>query len=430
MVGGPLQGIRILDLTAVVVGPMATQTLADYGAEVIKVETPAGDIVRDLNGRSVTPGMSSKFLHLNRNKRSLVLDLKRPAGREALLKLAARSDVFLWNFRPSAMKRLKLAYEDLREVNPKIIYCGMFGFGRGGRYAEKAAYDTIIQGGSGVAALHQRVMGEPRYVPIVLADRTVGAIAVQMILLALVNRYRTGEGAAIDIPMFENMTKFVLEEHMYLKIFDPPLGPTGDPRVLDPGNRPVPTRDGWISITANTNAQAFALFDLIGRPELNTDPRFDSVAARFANVAGLYAIRNAGLKQKTTAEWLALFDEAGIPAMPCHTLDSLMEDPHLEDVGFFEKVQHPTEGTIINMALPNKATFGARAEVLPAPKIGQHSVEILREIGYDDAAIGAMISDGTTVDGRLPDKESVSRGAASPEALRSARATPELRDKA
>jgi len=406
MAGGPLEGVRIVDLTAVVVGPMATQTLADYGAEVIKVETPTGDILRDLNGRAITPRMSSKFLHLNRNKRSLVLDLKQAAGREALLRLIARADVFLWNVRPSAMERLKLSYDEVRAVNPRIIYCGMFGFGRGGRYREKPAYDTIIQGGAGVAALHHRAMGEPRYVPIVMADRTAGATAVQMILLALVNRHRTGEGASIEIPMFENMAKYVLEEHMYLKTFDPPLGPTGDPRLFDAGNKPVPTKDGWISISANTNAQMFALFDAIGRPELKTDSRFSSVTARFANVTELYVIRNAGLKHKATAEWLELFDQLGIPAMPYHTLDSLMEDPHLQDVGFFQKVDHPTEGRIVNMALPSKTSFGGRKDFLPAPKIGQHSVEILREIGYDDAAIEAMIASDITSDGRINSPDS------------------------
>ena len=402
----PLKGVRILDLTSVVVGPMATQTLADYGAEVIKVETPGGDILRDLNGRAVTPKMSSKFLHLNRNKRSLVLDLKQSAGREALLKLAAKCDVFLWNVRPSAMARLKLTYDDVRAVNPKVIYCGLFGFGRGGRYREKAAYDTIIQGGAGMAALNQRMTGEPRYVPIIIADRTVGAIAVQMILLAIVHRLQTGEGASIEVPMFENMAKFVLEEHMYQKTFDPPLGPAGDPRVLEPGSRPVPTGDGYICITANTNAQAFALFDAIGRADMKTDPRFNSVAARFANVAELYVIRNEAFRRKTTREWLAIFDEAGIPAMPYHTLDTLMQDPHLADVGFFRTVTHPTEGTIVDMALPNQTSFATRGDYSGAPKIGQHSVEVLREAGYDEAAIEAMVKTGVTVDGRLKQTQS------------------------
>lgn len=401
MAGGPLEGIRIVDLSSVVVGPLATQVLADYGADVIKVEAPSGDISRSLAGRAVTANMSSKFIHLNRNKRSVVLNLKKSAGYNALLRLIQSADVMIWNVRPSAMARLKLSYDEVRAVNPHIIYCGLFGFGQGGRYREKPAYDTIIQGGAGIAALHQRATGEPRYVPIVVADRTVGGIAVQMILMALFNRERKGAGAAIEVPMFENMAKFVLEEHMYLKTFDPPLGATGDPRLFDPEARPKQTSDGWISISANTNDQAFALFDAIGRPELKTDPRFCSIAARFANVSEYFSLRNVELKKKTTADWMEIFDRVGVPAMPVHTLDSLMEDPHLADVGFFEKVEHPTEGTIINMTLPNQSTFGKRDEFRAAPKIGQHSVEILREAGYADAEIEELIATGVTVDGAL-----------------------------
>jgi crotonobetainyl-CoA:carnitine CoA-transferase CaiB-like acyl-CoA transferase len=401
MAGGPLEGIRIVDLSSVVVGPMASQTLADYGAEVIKVESPGGDILRDLNGRAVTPKMSSKFLHLNRNKRSIVLDLKQPAGHAALMKVLERADILLWNVRPSAMERLKLSYDEVRKVNPGIVYCGLFGFGRGGRYRDKPAYDTIIQGGAGIAALHHRASGEPRYVPIIIADRTVGAIAVQMLLIALLHRARTGEGCAIEVPMFENMAKFVLEEHMYLRTFDPPLGGTGDSRLLDPGNRPVPTKDSYVSITANTNDQAYALFEAIGRPELKADPRFSSVTARFKNVTEYHQIRNSALQQKTTAEWMAIFDRTGVPAMPYHTLDSLMDDPHLREVGFFQKLDHPTEGGIVNMDLPNQATFGRRRDFMHAPKLGQHSVEILREAGYGDAEIEAMVARGVTTDGRI-----------------------------
>jgi crotonobetainyl-CoA:carnitine CoA-transferase CaiB-like acyl-CoA transferase len=345
--------------------------------------------------------MSSKFIHLNRNKRSLALDLKNPAGYEALMRLVKKADILLWNVRPPAMKRLKLGYEDVRAVNPKIIYCGMFGFGQGGRYRDKPAYDTIIQGGAGMAALHHRALGEPRYVPIVVADRTVGNIAVQMLLLALFNRERRGEGASIEIPMFENMARFVLEEHMYLKTFDPPLGGTGDPRLFDPEACPKRTADGWISISANTNPQAFALFDAIGRPELKTDPRFSSVAARFANVNEYFSIRNEALKQKTTAEWMEIFDRTGVPAMIMHSLESLMEDPHLKEVGFFETIDHPTEGKVVSMTLPNKASFGCRADFRAAPKIGQHSVEVLEEAGYSKAEIERMVSERVTVDGRI-----------------------------
>ena len=401
MAGGPLEGVRVIDLTSVVVGPLATQIMADHGADVVKVEAPGGDIVRTLAGRGVTPGMSSKFLHLNRNKRSIALDLKQPAAREALTKLIAGADVLIWNMRPPAMARLGLAYEDVRAINPRIVYCGMFGFGQGGRYRDKPAYDTIIQGSAGIAALHHRVTGEPRYLPMVIADRTVGLIAVQMILMALFHRTRTGEGQAIEIPMFENIAKAVLEEHMYLRTFDPPLGSTGDPRLIDPQARPLPTQDGWICISANTDSQAFAIFDAIGRPELKTDPRFASVAARFRNTTEYFSIRAEGLKRKTTAEWIEILDRADVPAMPFQTLEQLMADPHLADVGFFERIDHPTEGPIWNMALPNRISGGVRRDFRPAPKIGQDSVPLLRELGYADTEIDRMIVSGATVDGRI-----------------------------
>jgi crotonobetainyl-CoA:carnitine CoA-transferase CaiB-like acyl-CoA transferase len=400
MSGGPLEGIRVVDLTSVVVGPLATLILADYGAEVIKVESPTGDLGRNIGGTGVTPGMGPKFMHLNRNKRSIVLDLKQPAGHQALLRLIEKADVLVWNVRPASMARMKLGYDDVRRVNPKIIYCGMFGFGQQGRYRDKPAYDSIIQGSTGVAALYHRAAGEPRYLPMVIADKTVGMITVQMILMSLLQRARTGEGQSIEIPMFENMANFVLSEHMYMKTFDPPRGGTGDPRLLDPQAKPLETKDGWVCISANTNAQAFAFFDAIGRSELKTDPRFDTVAARFRNVGEYFRIRAEALKQKTSAEWLEIFDRGDVPAMPYHTLDSLMEDPHLRDVGFFETIEHPTEGRIVNMTIPNKLSGGARRDFRPAPKLGQHSAEILREAGFSDRDIEAMIASRTTLDGR------------------------------
>jgi crotonobetainyl-CoA:carnitine CoA-transferase CaiB-like acyl-CoA transferase len=401
MAGGPLEGVRIIDMTSVVVGPLATQIMADHGAEVVKLEAPAGDIVRTLAGRGVTAKMSGKFLHLNRNKRSLALDLKKPGAREALLKLIERSDVLIWNMRPPAMARLGLSYDDVRRVNPKIIYCGMFGFGQGGRYRDKPAYDSIIQGSAGMSALFHRQLGEPQYLPMVIADRSVGLIAVQMILMALYARTRTGEGQSIEIPMFKNIVKAVLEEHMYLNTFDPPLGPMGDPRLLDPKARPLPTKDGWICISANTDAQAFAVFDAIGRPELKDDPRFNSVAARFRNTNEYFRIRAEGLRQKTTAELIEIFDRTDVPAMPFQTLEQLMEDPHLADIGFFERIDHPTEGRIWNISLPNKLSGGVRRDFRPAPKIGQDSVDILRELDYGDAEIAELVESGATLDGRI-----------------------------
>jgi crotonobetainyl-CoA:carnitine CoA-transferase CaiB-like acyl-CoA transferase len=223
--------------------------------------------------------------------------------------------------------------------------------------------------------------------------------------MALYQREKTGAGCAVEIPMFENLVKFVLEEHMYLRTFDPALGETGDPRLLDPLGKPIPTKDGWICISANTNEQAFAFFDAAGRPELKTDPRFSSVQARFAHVKEYFQVRIDALKDKTTAEWLEIFDRGDVPAMPYHTLDSLLEDPHLRDAGFFEFKDHPTEGRIRNMRLPNRWSSGARRDWNPAPKPGQQSVEILREAGCSAHEIDALIAAGVTVDGALKNPE-------------------------
>ena len=401
MAGGPLQGIRIVDLTSVVVGPMVTQVLADYGADIVKVETPGGDLVRGLAGRGRTAAMSSKFLHLNRNKRSIALDLKNPEGRRVLAKLIGGADALLWNMRPSAMDKLGLSYDEVRKINPSIIYCGIVGFGSKGRYAGKPAYDPIIQGLGGIAALHHRATGEPRYVPIVMADKNAGLVATQMLLIALVHKLRTGEGQRVEVPMFENVAKYVLEEHLYLSTFQPPLGEMGDPRIFDPCAKPIATKDGWICIAANTDQQAFAFFQAIGRPELKDDPRFCSVPNRFRNVRDYFALRTEALAQKTTAEWIEILDALDVPAMPYNSLESLVEDPHLADVGLLRTIEHPTEGKIYDIRPPNSLSCGGREDYLPAPKIGQHSTEILEELEYEPAAIEAMVDAGVVVDGRL-----------------------------
>lgn len=399
MAGGPLEGVQIVDLTQAVVGPLATQIFADHGADVIKVESSEGDLIRFLAGKSVTPAMGPKFLHLNRNKRSIVLDIKQESAFSALVKLIEKADVFMWNLRPSAIARLKLTYEDVKKINPNIVYCGMFGFGQKGRYKNKPAYDNAIQGIGGLAALNHRATGEPRYMPMVIADKVVGLIATQMIAMALYRRSKTGEGCSIQIPMFENVAKFVLEDHMYLQTFSPPLGGTGDQRLLDPLGKPVPTKDGWICISANTNKQVFALFEAIGLPDLKDDPRFSSVAARFANVKEYFELRNKRIKEKTTSEWMDILDRREIPVMPYNTLEDLLEDPHLKDIDFFEIKEHPTEGKIRNIRLPNEWSCGTRRDWIPAPKIGQQSVEILKEIGLTEDKINEMVATGATVDG-------------------------------
>ncbi|MBL8384723.1 MAG: CoA transferase [Burkholderiales bacterium] len=394
MAGGMLEGVKVVDLTSVVIGPLCTQILADHGAEVIKVESFEGDVGRHLGGRGRTPGMAPKFLHLNRNKRSICLDLKHPLGHQALLRLLADADVMTWNVRPDSMARMKLSYDEVRAVRPDIIYCGMFGFGQKGRYAKVAAYDPVVQGAGGVAGLIEKAFGEPRFVPYVLADRTGGLIAVQMIAMALFHRERTGRGQSIEVPMFENMATQVLTEHLYNRTYVPPLGEAGDPRLVSPYYTPMKTADGYISITANTNAQVFPLFDAMGLAHLKTDPRFDSVAARFANVKEYFALRAEGMKKHTTAFWMALCREHDIPAGPYHTLESLIDDPHLADVGFIREREHPTEGTILDLMPANTLSEGARADWSPAPHLGEQTRAVLAEAGFADAEIDRMIAAG------------------------------------
>jgi len=396
-----LAGVRVLDLTSVVIGPLCTQILSDHGAEVIKVESPTGDVGRHLGGRGRNPGMAPKFLHLNRNKRSISIDVKNPKAYEALVELIKTADVMTWNVRPKSMARMKLSYEEVKAINPKIIYCGMFGFGQGGRYAEIPAYDPIIQGSSGVAGLNERAFGEPRYLPYVMADRTGGLIAVQMIAMALFNRERTGEGQSIEIPMFENMVTQVLTEHLYNHTFVPPLGGLGDPRLVNEFYTPSKTLDGYICISANTDAQVFPLLDAMGLGALKTDERFCSVAARFKNVHEYYALRSEELKKQTPQFWLDVCQTHDIPAAPYHTLETLVEDPHLKDVGLLIKREHPSEGEIWDLRPANEVSSGHREKWLPAPKLGQHTIEILQEAGLGMEEINEMIAQGSA---KVPDQ--------------------------
>lgn len=391
---GLLAGIKVIDLTSVVIGPLCTQILADHGAEVIKVESPEGDVGRHLGGRGKSPGMAPKFLHLNRNKRSICLDLKHPEGHAALLRLLRDADVMTWNVRPDSMARMKLSYEDVRAVKPDIIYCGMIGFGQDGRYAALPAYDPVVQGSAGVAGLMAKAFGEPRYVPYVLADRTGGLIAVQMIAMALFHRERSGEGQSIQVPMFENMATQVLTEHLYHRTYVPALGEAGDPRLVNASYTPMKTSDGYISLTANTNPQVFPLFDAFGLPHLKDDPRFNSVAARFAHVQEYFQIRVEGMKKHSTAWWLDYCQKHDVPAAPYHTLESLIDDPHLADVGFLQQREHPTEGRLLDLKPANTLSSGTREDWLPAPHLGEQTRQILAEAGFTAAQIEALLASG------------------------------------
>jgi len=394
MTGGPLDGVRVVDLTTVVVGPICTRTLADQGADVIKVEAPGGDLLRTMAQGSRHPGMSGKFINFNRNKRSVCLDLKQPGGMDAMRRLISGADIFVSNVRPEALARAGLDYTSLAPDHPRLIHCSILAFGRGGRYFNRPAYDPIVQSLSGVAGTLARATGEPRFVPMVMTDHTTGLIAAQCIGFALYRREKTGRGEAIDVPMFENMASFVMSEHLGAATFDPPVGPAGDNRLLSPDYRPLPTQDGYITVGPNTNPQAFAFFDAIGRPELKSDPRFSSAAARTTNAAAYFEVRKAGLAQKTTAEWLVIFETLDIPAARYNAIDDLLEDPHLVDVGFFHPEDHPSQGRIRRTKVPNIFSAGARDDEIHAPVLGEHTRAVLAELGYSEADIDRLLSSG------------------------------------
>ncbi|MDP1964348.1 MAG: CoA transferase [Reyranella sp.] len=389
---GPLDGVRVVDLTTVVVGPICTRTLADYGADVIKVEAPGGDLLRTMAEGSRNPGMSGKFINFNRNKRSIVLDLKKSDGHAALLRLIARADVFVSNVRPEALARAGLDHASLAKLNPRLIHCSILAFGRGGRYYNRPAYDPIVQSLSGVAGTIARATGEPRFVPMVMSDHTSGLIAAQCIGFALYRREKTGKGEAIDVPMLENMASFVSSEHLGAATFDPPVGPTGDGRLLSPNYRPLPTKDGYVTVRPNTHAQTHAFLDAIGRPELKTDPRFDSAAARTKNAAAYFEVQREGLTSKTTDEWVELFDRLDVPAARYNSIDDLLTDPHLEDVGFFKTEEHPSEGRLRRTKLANSFSGGAREDETHAPRTGEHTREVLAEAGYSAPEIDALLA--------------------------------------
>ncbi len=387
---GPLAGIRILDLTSVILGPYATQILADFGADVIKVEAPTGDIMRHV-GPMRNPGMGHIYLNLNRNKRSVALDLKQPEARDALRELSKKADVMVSNVRPAAMARLGLGYDDVRKLNPRIIYASAVGYAAGGRYAGKPAYDDLIQGLTGIAAITRDAWGgEPRYMPLAIADRTVGLYLANAISAALFHRERTGKGQAIEIPMFEVFAEYLLGDHLAGLSFDPPAGPQYYPRLISKHRRPYATSDGHVCALVYTDTHWKSFFQAIGREDLMQDRRFATHGARADHIDEVYEFVSDTLKTKTTAEWLALLDASDIPVTALNDIQSLLDDPHLNDTGFFRIVDHPTEGRLRMTQVP-----GAWSQSQPdirrlSPNLGEHNVEILREAGLSDEAIAAL----------------------------------------
>ena len=395
---GALNGLRILDLTSVLMGPFATQLMADMGADVVKIESPAGDTVRGI-GPMRHAGMGAIFLHVNRNKRSLVLDLKKPEGLNAFFELVKTADVVVYNIRPQAMQRLGIDYERLQAINPRIIYAGLYGYSEKGPYAGKPAYDDLIQGAAAVPSLMSRASGgEPRYVPLTLADRTVGLMASNTILAAVIARYQTGVGQALEVPMFETMAQYVLGEHMAGATFEPALGETGYPRLLVQERRPYQTLDGHVCALIYTDRQWQTFLTLIGQGELfRQDPRFASIGARTLHINDLYRMVAEAMATQTTEVWMARLNEADIPCMPMHDVDSLLQDPHLLAVGMLQQVEHPTEGRVSEIGVPVSFSGTPTLPVQkPAPQLGQHSAQVLREAGLSDASIENLQRLGVT----------------------------------
>lgn len=402
---GPLAGLRVIDMTSVVMGPYTTQFLGDYGADIIKVEAPEGDVVRQVApGRH--KGMGALFLNSNRSKRSITLDLKHAQGRAALLRLAEHADILVYNIRPAAMARLGLSYEELSARNPRLIYAGVFGYGQDGPYAAKPAYDDLIQGAATVPYLFLRAgAGQPLYMPNAMSDRVVGLFALSAILAAIVERTASGKGQRVDIPMFECMVNFIMSDHLGGLTFEPPLDAGGYARQLSPQRRPYKTQDGYICTLLYTDAHWERFFASVGQPDkLKQDHRFANFPARMTHIDEVYAELSEIISQKTTQDWIEIFESADIPIMKMNDFESLMQDPHLVATNYFSKIDHPTEGTIHEMAVPTRFFRTPAQPQHPVPVQGQDGYDILREAGYTDADIESLAAAKAW---KKPDQENI-----------------------
>ncbi|MFY0614947.1 MAG: CoA transferase [Hyphomicrobiaceae bacterium] len=392
---GPLTGIRVIDLTSVVFGPYATQTLGDMGADVIKVEPPEGDIMRSAFPAR-NPGMSGNYLSANRNKRSVVLNLRNPEARDALLRLIATADVFVHSMRPAAIAKLGLDYDNVAGVRSDIIYASAWGFRSDGPYADRPAYDDVIQGISGTVDLIRRRGDEaPDFAPMVMADKVAGLHAVSGITMALFHRERTGQGQRIEIPMFESVTSFNFVEHLAGAAFEPPLAAPGYSRVLDPNRRPHRTRDGFMVVLPYNDKQCRGFFDAAGRPDLADDERFATANARSRNVDQFYSLIGELMASRTTAEWVPLLKQADVPAIPANTLEDVIADEHLNATGFFTEYDHPTEGRVRTTGVPlHFAATPGSATRRPPPRLGEDTRDVLAENGFSQTEIGALLDSG------------------------------------
>lgn len=382
---GPLQGIRVLDLTSVVMGPYATQILGDLGADVICVEDAKGDTNR-IMGAGPEPGLSGVSLNLLRNKRNVCLDLKQPGGRAAFLRIAATCDVVITNLRPAPLRRLGLAYDDIRVVRPDVVMCQAHGWPSDSEAGDSPAYDDVIQAASGIAHTFELQSGRPALAPTLIADKVSGLTIVHAVLAALFHRERTGEGQFVEVPMIDAITSFTLVEHGAAAVQQPPAGTAGYPRILIPERRPFATADGWMAILPYSAKDYAALFAEGGRDDLVDDPRTLTPEARMRHAAELYAVVEQIVVTRPTAFWVEFCRRHDIPAGPVRTLDEVVADlpiaehPH---VGPYRQVPHPVRYS--------RTPAGVHRS---APRLGEHSVEVLREVGLADDEIAALIESG------------------------------------
>lgn len=401
--GSPLKGVKVLDLTSVIMGPFATQIFASLGADVIKVEAPSGDTMRHI-GPMRNPGMGALFLHANQGKRSVVLDLKKTQGVDAVLELARRCDVLIFNVRPQAMARLGLGYEAIQAVNPSVIYASCCGFDQAGPYANKPAYDDLIQGATGLPWLMEQYgVDGPSYVPTTLADRVSGLHAAYAVIAALYARKVSGHGQCLEIPMFEAMTHFVLADHAGGLTFDPPIGGPGYSRLLTPHRRPYRTKDGALCVLVYNDKHWSSFFGAIGESnDLAQDERFATQRARAENIDEIYRYISDLMLTRTTAEWREILDRADVPNMPMNTVAELFQDAHHEATGFLSTVEHPSEGTLKIPRNPvrwnSSAPDGAHAQ-MHAPALGQHTTDVLLEAGIKAERIDELLANGAAFQG-------------------------------
>ena len=396
---GALSGIRIVDLTNVILGPYGTMMLADQGAEVIKVEAPEGDTVRHIGKPRNTPGMGPAYLYVNRNKLSLCLDLKNPRARAALIEVIKTADAFVHALRPQAIEGLGLTYDEICKVKPDIVYVGAYGFSADGPYGRLPAYDDAIQARFGIADLMGRAAGDdvPRYPPTILADKTCGLTFAFSILSALMHRQRTGEGQFVEVPMFETMAAWLMVEHLWERTFDD-QGEVGYSRLLARTRKPYRTLDGWMAILPYIDKHWRNFFELIGRPEVLQDPRYATLNARSMHINDMYAMVEALAPSRTTAEWVALLDKAQIPNAPVSRPADLFDDPHLVWRQLFKKYPHPSEGDVLMVEPPMRMSRTPPEIRRMAPLMGADSRAVLAEAGVAPAEIEALKQAGALIE--------------------------------